>query len=248
MKAPKDINILIACEESQTICKEFRKFGYNAFSCDLKPCSGGYPKWHIMSDCFERNLITNPPTFFTDSLEIKQLDKWDLIIAHPPCTYLSNVATRHHSRLCTTIQKINVRTLKRIEAMSFFMRFVMLNCEHIAIENPVGVMNTAYRKPDQIIDPYMFSKGPEDKENYVTKRTCLWLKNLPELVPTYRGDYIGNAVLFGKDRRGKNYTWESSGCNGKENKNRAELRSKTFPGIAEAIAKQWGEYLKRENT
>lgn len=162
-----------------------------------------------------------------------KVDKWDLIIAHPPCTYLSTCATRAHSIRCTPENWINARTKSRIEAMNFFMDCINANCEKIAVENPVGVMNTVYRQADQIIEPYMFAESTDDKENYVTKRTCLWLKGLPALVPaiTVRPN---NAELFGTYSNGKAKCWEDSFSRD------GGVRSKTFPGIAKAMAEQWG--------
>lgn len=191
-KEGEKMNVLIACEESQTVCIAFRKMGHNAFSCDIQECSGGHPEWHIMDDvteylnpiefgsCFDRMYKGIRP-FCTMDGEQHIVEKWDLIIAHPPCTFLSNVATRSHSLNNSTLERINDRTFKRIEAMQFFMNIANADCDRIAIENPVGVMNTAYRKPDQIIEPYFFAENETDTENYVTKRTCLWLKGLPIL-------------------------------------------------------------------
>jgi hypothetical protein len=161
------------------------------------------------------------------------VDRWDLIIAHPPCTYLSNVATRQHSLKMTPMNWINARTLNRIDAMGFFMAFVNANCDHIAIENPVGVMNTCYRKPDQTIDPYMFSDGPDDTENFVTKKTCLWLKGLEPLQGWCR-EKPNNAEIFGTFPTGKAKTWEDTYSRD------GGIRSKTFSGIARAMAEQWG--------
>ena len=140
--------------------------------------------------------------FKTEDGSTHNVDKWDLIIAHPPCTYLSNAATRSHS---------------------------------LAIENPVGVMNTVYRKPDQIIEPYQFAESEDDKENYVTKRTCLWLKGLKPLQGNSL-DKPNNAELFGKHPNGKARCWEEM-----VKGDRATVRSKTFEGIAKAMAEQWGE-------
>ena len=158
-----------------------------------------------------------------------------MIIAFPPCTYLTNVATRHHSLNCTTLEKINGRTAKRIEAMAFFMAMANADCDKIAIENPIGVMNTCYRKPDQTISPYMFASGKDDKENYVTKATCLWLKNLP-LLRTNNIEKPNNREMFGVFPSGKTKVWEDQLCRA----GGASLaRSKTFPGVAHAMATQW---------
>lgn len=162
------------------------------------------------------------------------VDRWDLIIAHPPCTYLSHAATRHHSLKLTSINCINGRTLQRIESMQFFMRFVFADCDKIAIENPVGIMNSAYRQPDQIISPWMFSSGTDDKENYVTKKTCLWLKGLKPLEWDHSIPPVDNRELFGTCTSGKVKNWSDSATRD------ASVRSKTFPGIARAFAEQWG--------
>ncbi len=240
------MKVLVACEESQRVCVAFRELGHEAYSCDIIEPSGGHPEWHILGDVLE---VLNP-TFYKDYAGFVEkriqfstmndkmhiVKKWDLIIAHPPCTYLTNVATRHHSLKCSSIERINERTFKRIEAMQFFMNIVNADCEHIAVENPVGVMNTAYRKPDQIIHPYYFAKNENDTENYVTKATCLWLKGLPQL--TYQELLKpDNGRIYGKLPSGKNKTWEDSLCRAG---GAAKARSKTFPGIATAIAEQWG--------
>jgi len=160
------------------------------------------------------------------------IDRWDLIIAHPPCTYLSHVNTRGHSKKATPENRIIGNTLERINGIDFFMQCIMADCDKIAVENPVGVMNTVYRQPDQIIEPYQFADSV-DSDEYVTKRTCLWLKGLPNLVGNGlpRPD---NKKLFGCYANGKAKTWEDH-CT-----RDAGIRSKTFPGIAKAMAEQWG--------
>ena len=181
-----------------------------------------------------------------------EIPHWDLIIAHPPCTYLSNSAVRMHSLTKTPENRIEGRTLNRIDAMRFFMEMIRANAEHIAVENPVGIMNTAFRSPDQIIDPYQFAESENDTENYVTKRTCLWLKNLPRL-KTNDLPRPNNAELYGRrksdgkpinfaeghGRLPKQQSWASSISD-------SVLRAKTFPGIAKAMAEQWGDYLNNE--
>ena len=228
------MKVLVACEESQAVTKEFRSRGHEAYSCDLQPCSGGYYGWHILGDVLP--IINGDCVFETmDGEKHHVYGSWDLIIAHPPCTYLSNVATRHHSIRCTPLDKINARSEKRVDAMKFFLTIANSKCNRIAIENPVGVMSTCYRKADQIIEPWYFAESEEDSENYVTKRTCLWLKGLPPLI--YDISQLkkpDNTELFGKHPSGKNRTWEDSA-------NRDSVkRSKTFPGIARAMAEQWG--------
>lgn len=242
----RKLKVLIACEESQRVCIEFRRLGHEAYSCDVQEPSGGHPEWHILGDALK---VLNPSMredgitniwFTTMNGDLHIIAKWDLIIAHPPCTYLTNVATRHHSLNFTPLDKINARTMNRIESMEFFMQFVNANSDHIAIENPVGVMNTCYRKPDMIIHPYMFAESVDDTENYHTKATCLWTKGLPELVGTGLPK-PDNEKLYGRNPSGKVSNWEERQIGGKD---RAKNRSKTFPGIAKAIAEQWSAYLE----
>ncbi len=227
------MNVLIACECSQTVCKEFRALGHEAYSCDIEDQYGGHPEWHIKGDCLE---VLRGQMFKTEDGSTHNIDKWDLIIAHPPCTYLSNAATRNHSTKRNTIEQINERTAKRIQAQEFFMKFANANCEKVAIENPVGVMSTVYRKPDQIIEPYQFAESEEDTENYITKRTCLWLKGLNAL-KTNNLPKPDNAKLYGRWSNGKAGCWNEV----QGQKNRATVRSKTFLGIAKAMAEQWGK-------
>ena len=213
----------------------FRERGHEAYSCDIIEPSGGHPEWHILGDCMP--LLGGRCNIKTmDGVEHEIPDRWDLIIAHPPCTYLSNVATRSHSIRMTPLEKINVRTNERINAMIFFMQFVNADCDKIVIENPVGVMNTCYRKPDQTISPYMFAESTNDTENYVTKSTCLWLKGVPPL-ETNDLPKPNNAEIFGIRPNGRAFTWEEKLCRAG---GAALARSKTFPGIAKAMAEQWG--------
>lgn len=201
-------NVLIACEESQRVCAAFRNRGFRAFSCDILPCSGGHPEWHIQGDCL--SLLNGDVVFQT-----------------------ADTHTHTHN------SEISERTIKRVLAMQFFLFFTKAKCKHIAIENPVGIMNTAYRKADQIIDPFMFAESEADTENYVTKRTCLWLFGLPELKQTNDLARPDNKALFGySPNTGKSYDWTA-----RVNKDRAKERSKTFPGIANAMATQWGDYI-----
>lgn len=226
------MKVLVACECSQTVCKEFRALGHEAYSCDIEDQYGGHPEWHIKGDCL--GILEGGQMFKTEDGSAHNIDKWDLIIAHPPCTYLSNAATRSHSLKGATLEQINERTAKRIQAQDFFMKFANVNCDRVAIENPVGVMNTVYRKPDQIIEPYQFAESEEDTENYVTKRTCLWLKGLNELK---KNDLPkpDNAKLYGRHPSGKARCWEEM-----VKGDRSTVRSKTFRGIAKAMAEQWG--------
>ena len=235
------MKVLIACEESQRLCIAFRERGHEAYSCDILECSGGHPEWHIQGDVLP--IINGNCEFETADGQRHRIDgKWDLLIAHPPCTYLSNVATRQYSLKCCTAEKVIVRWEERARAAVFFMQFALADCDRIAVENPVGFMNSSYRKPDQIIHPYFFAESEGDAENYHEKRTCLWLKGLPQLersnsLPPPPPMYI----LQGEKGKGKKIGW----CEGMRNikggqAERAKARSKTFPGIAKAMAEQWG--------
>ena len=197
------------------------------------------PEWHILGDAMK---VVEAGDITTMDGAAHYIGKWDLLIAHPPCTYLSRVAARHYSLRCTTAEKVCARPQERTKAAVFFMRFALANIPHIAVENPVGIMNTVYRKPDQIIHPWQFSGGENDKEQYVTKATCLWIKGLPPLMHTYTGDATDNAKIYGvSPSTGKAYNWETA-----VSRDRQKERSKTFPGITKAIAEQWGDYLLRE--
>jgi hypothetical protein len=217
------MRILIACEESQAVCIEFRKLGFEAYSCDILPCSGGHPEWHIQGDVLD------------------QLDKgWDAMIAFPPCTHLavSGAAWFEQKR----------KDGRQQEGIDFFMAIANAPIEKIAIENPIGIMSKLWRKPDQVIHPYHFGDPYQ-------KSTCLWLKNLPKLVATHI-----DAPLFGETvDKGEFYEW-TDGKTGKKkkqplwyaeaflNKKDSEtghVRSKTFPGIAKAMAEQWSKHIKQ---
>ena len=202
------MNVLVACEESQEVCKAFRARGHEAFSCDIQVCSGGHPEWHIQGNVLH---VLNGRTFFTtmDAKLHEIEDSWDLIIAHPPCTDLAVSGARHFER-----KRADGSQQRSID---FFMQFTDIECEKVAIENPVGIMSSIYRKPDQIIQPWQFGHGE-------TKATCLWLKGLPLLKPT--------EIVEGRDHR----VWLMS-----PGPNRPKMRSKTFPGIAKAMAEQWGD-------
>ena len=237
------LNILIACEESQRVCCEFRKLGHNAFSCDIEPCSGGHPEWHIQYDVIP--LLNGNCDFKTVNGDLHHvIGKWDMIVAFPPCTYLTNAGRRHFSPKCNTPEKINKRLKFRKDAADFFMKIANADCNKIAIENPVGYMNTYFRKPDQIIHPYYFAKSEDDFDNYQMKRTCLWLKGLPMLKK------VSNLpkplpVYFNIDKKGKKknrYWCEALSVKGGQ-KERAKERSKTFPGVAKAMSEQWGGKL-----
>jgi site-specific DNA-cytosine methylase len=201
------INVLVACEESQEVCKAFRARGHNAFSCDIQECSGGHPEWHIMGDCLF--IINGNSSFITADGKWHDLNnRWDLIIAHPPCTDLAVSGARWFPE--------KQKDFRQQKACVFFMQMALADCDRIAIENPIGIMSSVYRKPDQIIQPWQFGHGE-------TKATCLWLKGLPHLVPTN--------IVGGREQK----VWRMA-----PGPERAKLRSKTFPGIAKAMAEQWG--------
>ena len=214
------MNVLIACEESQRVCMAFREGGHNAFSCDIQDCSGGHPEWHIQMDV--TMILDGDCSFCTNDGKIHHLfGPWDLIIAHPPCTDLAVSGARHFAR--------KQADGSQQRSIDFFMKFTSVNCEKIAIENPVCIMSSLWRKPDQIIQPYYF--GDPHK-----KTTCLWLKNLPLLKPTKIVDptIISYTCKNGKVVKFDEYMVRNLG------KSRANHRSKTFPGIAKAMAEQWG--------
>lgn len=230
------MKVLVACEESQRVCSAFRARGHEAYSCDIIEPSGEHPEWHIMQDVIP---LLNPTEYCTPvgdvytAIEFNTMDgqhhsiqpKWDLIIAHPPCTYLTVTGNRWFN-----VEKYGDKARERIklreEAKEFFMKFVEADCDHIMIENPIGVMSTAYRKPDQIIQPYWFGDPYE-------KRTCLWLKGLSKLKKTNEVEPGPRQMLSS----GKTMAvWYSN----LPVSTRAKIRSQTFPGFAEAMAEQWG--------
>ena len=220
------MNVLIACEESQRVCIEFRNKGHNAFSCDIIECSGGHPEWHIHNDVIP--ILNGNCEFKTMDGNKHYIDKWDLIIAHPPCTYLC-LSGQKHCNEAVYGEKAKIRKKERDKAINFFMKFVNAQCDKVCIENPVGIMSTHYRKADQYIHPYQFGDP-------TSKRTGLWLKNLPRLTPT-------NIVpveyhISGTGRKWGKWFWDSSCIS--DLKERSKFRSKTFPGIAKAMAEQWG--------
>lgn len=207
--------VLVACEESQAVTKEFRKLGHEAFSCDLLPCSGGHPEWHFKEDMFE---------------VIKREKKFDIMIAFPPCTDLAVSGARHFER-----KRADGSQQKSIE---FFMKIINIPIDFIAVENPIGIMSGIYRKPDQIIQPWQFG----DKAQ---KSTCLWLKGLPKLEYTNiveKGEFFEFTSKKGEKKRMPMWYYEAL-QKAKTSEQRRTLRSKTFPGIAKAMAEQWGNII-----
>ena len=221
------MRILLACEESQRVCTEFRKKGHEAYSCDIIDQSGGHLEWHIMQDVIPL-LNGNCEFTTTDGKKHVIVGQWDMIIAFPPCTYLTVTGNRWFN-----VERYGEKAIKRYKdrknGIDFFMAFANSDCEKIAIENPVGVMSSEWRKPDQIINPWQFGDSFE-------KKTCLWLKGLPKLIPT-------NIVEIPPRKKfdsGKSMpAWYAEAWH-LPKEERAKLRSKTFPGIAKAMAEQWG--------
>jgi len=218
------MNILVACEESQRVTTEFRRLGHNAFSCDIIDQSGGHPEWHIMQDVLP--LLNGACNFeTTDGTKHEVVGKWDMIIAFPPCTYLTNAGARHLWKG----HKLNEeRYAKGLAAKEFFMQFYNADCEMIAIENPTP--SRIYELPEktQVIQPYQFGHP-------FTKRTQLWLKGLPKLEPTNIVEPERTFCPSGSYSKKHNEKHK-----GIFTKDRARNRSKTFPGIAKAMAEQWG--------
>lgn len=240
--------VLIACEESQRVCNEFRKKGHEAYSCDIIEPSGGHPEWHIKADV---TPILNPTEtimefnstsdieifnittekkicFGTMDGKIHIIPKWDLIIAHPPCTYLATSGNRWFN-----VEKYGDKAIQRLKdrelAADFFMLFANADCDKICIENPIGVMSSRWRKPNQIIEPYYFGEPYQ-------KRTCLWLKGLPNLVPSNIVEPEPRTVFkSGSSLPG----WYADTAHLPKGE-REKARSKTFLGIAKAMADQWG--------
>lgn len=219
------MKVLVACEESQAVTKEFRKLGIEAFSCDLLPCSGGHPEWHFQEDIFK---VINM--------------SWDCMIAFPPCIHLTVSGARHFEQ--------KRKDGRQQQGQDFFMAMINANIKHIAVENPIGIMSTNYRKPDQIIQPYYFGDPFQ-------KTTCLWLKNLPKLKYNLEPNLFEQSVTAtkekgefiewidkktGKTKRQAKWYYDAL-INAKTKEERSTIRSKTFLGIAKAMATQWAGYL-----
>lgn len=224
------MRILVACEESQAIATRLRLNGHEAYSCDIKECSGGHPEYHIQGDVL--SLLNGNVKFRTQSgLKGKVDGKWDMIIAHPPCTYLTSTGNRwfNEERYGESARQ---RKADRLAAADFFMAVANADCDKIAIENPVGYMNTAFRKPDQIIQPYQFGDPFE-------KKTCLWLKGLAPLKSTKVVEPEPRVVY----KSGKTMAAWYANASG----DRSEVRSKTFPGIADAVAEQFAGQADVQN-
>ena len=204
------MRVLVACEESQRVCIAFRNKGHEAYSCDILECSGGHPEWHIKDDVL-KHLNEN----------------WDLIIAHPPCTYLTVAANKYYN-VEKYGNKAEERKKERQKAIEFFMQFTELKCPRVCIENPIGVMSSLYCKPTQIIQPYQFGHSER-------KATCLWLKGLPELKST--NIVTPDIIRLKSGKTDSRLHYETLKLPANE---RAKMRSKTFEGIAKAMSEQWG--------
>ena len=200
------MRVLIACEESQAVCKEFRKLGHEAYSCDIQECSGGHPEWHIQGDAIQEAYI----------------GKYDLMIAHPPCTYLSNAGARHLYPKGVLNQE---RYQKGLEAKQFFMKLLNAPIDKIAVENPIQSRIFNIERCDQYLQPFEYGHP-------LKKKTGIWLKGLPKLMPTKVVDFSESTKVAGN--------WFNKG-----GKDRQKNRSKTFPGIAKAMAEQWGKILDK---
>lgn len=233
-------NILIACEESQAVCKEFRKLGFNAFSCDIIESSGGHPEWHFKQDVLQ--VIKNKGGILETGEELYIDGKWDLMVAHPPCTYLAVSGARwfyHPEDKDLPIDKRRPhpkfpnRRKDQEDGIKFFLALANAPIDKIAIENPIGIMSKHFRKPDQVVQPYMFGDS-------ASKTTCLWLKNLPPLEPTKIVE-PGERVTLSSGKSLQK--WYSDALKAKTPEERRKIRSKTFPGFAKAIAEQWSKVI-----
>ena len=221
------MKVLVACEESQRVCIAFREKGHEAYSCDIQECSGGHPEWHIPGDVLP--ILNGNTKFITQDGTLNEISgKWDMIIAHPPCTYLTVTGNRWFN-----IEKYGKKAIKRYEqrkeAVQFFFRIVNAKCDKIAIENPIGIMSTVWGKPTQIIQPFMFGEPFE-------KKTCLWLKNLPKLNST-KLVIPPERIKF---KSGKTMPEWYAKLWALPKEEREKERSKTFIGMARAMAERWG--------
>lgn len=223
------MRILVACEESQAVTKELRRLGHEAYSCDIIECSGGHPEWHIKGDVLKLLDGDHHCLFWTmDGVGHITPKRWDMILAFPPCTHLSSSGQWAYARGFKD-------TGLREAAAEFFMRFAAADCPRIAIENPIGIMSTRWRKPDQIIQPWQFGHKAE-------KSTCLWLKGLPLLRPdvTEKPEleyFEWTDTRTGKKKRMQRWMYDIRCIS--DRAKRAATASKTFPGIAKAMAEQW---------
>lgn len=234
------MNVLVACEESQAVCKAFREKGHEAYSCDIIDCSGGHPEWHIKCDVL--NILNPTPlissesgiVFNTVDGLIHDVEKWDMIIAFPPCTYLTVTGNRWFN-----VDRYGKKAIQRLknreEAAAFFMAIWNADCNKVVLENPIGYMSTYFRKPDQIVHPYYFAENQDD-ENCERKATCFWMRGVSPLKYEIR---FQPRVIKYKNGKGTDSPWHINTMKLSPDE-RAKARSKTFPGIAKAMAEQWG--------
>lgn len=228
------MKILVACEESQEVCKAFRDKGHEAYSCDVIDCGGAMPEYHIKADVLP--LLNGNCKFQTMDGRTHFVEgEWDMIIAFPPCTYLT-VTGNSWFDIAKYGDRAKQRYKERYKSIVFFMHFALARCERIAIENPIGIISTAYKKPTQIIQPYHFGDPAR-------KATCLWLKGLPKLEPT---NIVEPIVIKYKNGNGTDNPWHMDTMRLPPSE-RAKERSKTFPGVAKAMADQWGGVNLKEN-
>jgi hypothetical protein len=224
------MKVLVGCEESQAVTIELRKLGIEAYSCDIQECSGGHPEWHYQEDIFK----------------VIEREHWDMLIAFPPCTHLAVSGAMHFEE--------KRKDGRQQEGIDFFMAIANAKIKHIAIENPVGIMSKLYKKPSQIIQPYFFGNGFQ-------KTTCLWLKNLPPLYHNSEVNLFDSVITHVETEERHYWTDRKTGriksqpmwyyqalLTAKTKEERSKLRSKTFPGIAKAMATQWGNYVKETLT
>lgn len=217
------MKVLVACEESQEVCKAFRARGHEAYSCDLLEPSGGHPEWHILGDAI---VSIRGGQVTTMDGQTHDVGRWDLLIAHPPCTDLAVSGARWFAE--------KQRDGRQQKSIVFFMQMALADVPRVAVENPICIMSSAWRKPDQIIQPYQFG-------HHARKTTCLWLRGLDPLVPTNIVDMgeireggfsVGASLDMARDENGKIISWNDPRT--------ARIRSKTFSGVAAAMAEQWG--------
>lgn len=231
MRRRAELRVIVACEESQRVCCAFRALGHEAYSCDILEPSGGHPEWHIHGDVLKvldgGNIVTMDGKFHS-------IVKWDIVIAHPPCTYLTVTANRWYN-----VERYGeiaiLRQRQRQEAIAFFIAFTSARCDRICIENPVGIMSSIYRKPDQIIHPFLFGDPVE-------KKTCLWLRGLQKLTPS--------KIVAPPERKkfasGRTMPAWYADAWSLPLAERSRMRSQTFPGIAKAMAEQWGGDIREK--
>lgn len=218
----KKLNVLIACEESQAVCKAFRELGHEAYSCDIQECSGGYPEWHIQANCLP--LLNGNCEFITMDGKTRNIyGHWDLIIAHPPCTKTSNADARH---LYKNHQLNLQRFYEGLCGKALIQAIWYADCLRVVIESPLPSKIFNFPEPTQIIQPYEYGHP-------MSKKTCLWIRGLPLLIPT--------KIVTPFENCHEPYSWFSTG-----GKDRQKNRSKTFTGIALAMAKQWSDYINKE--